>query len=302
MNASLVSGLNDPSGIVVTQDVPEPSSLVLLGAGAIGLLVWRRVARRAVKSTTFEQSKEDGPAMARIRKSICVALLGVMSVAVAHGADITYNLVNYPADQGGCSLSGSITTDGTIGPISASDVQSWSYTITDGNNSCSYQSGYNPGVAAGVVGTISCFNSVSATPTQILLTENDLTYPDGQGAAISLYLSESSIGLFAWDGYTGPGGPWYFYQNDMQNLGWSTLHPQMSGSNPWIIAHAQPTPEPSSLALFGAGAIGLLGYAWRRKRVARRAAKPTAFDQTEEDGPAIVSFPIHRAKAKRRAA
>ena len=30
-----------------------------------------------------------------------------------------------------------------------------------------------------------------------------------------------------------------------------------------------PTPEPSTLALFAAGAIGLLGFAWRRRALAR---------------------------------
>ena len=62
-----------------------------------------------------------------------------------------------------------------------------------------------------------------------------------------------------------------------------------------------PTPEPSTLALFGAGTIVLIGWAWRRRRVAR-TAKSAAFDQ--QDAPAILSFPSHSSAANtaRRAA
>ena len=60
-------------------------------------------------------------------------------------------------------------------------------------------------------------------------------------------------------------------------------------------------PEPSTLALLAAGALGLLGCGRRRHRVPRRTAKPAAFDQAE--GPAILS-PSHSspASAARRAA
>ena len=36
-------------------------------------------------------------------------------------ADMVYQLVNYPLDQGGHTLSGTITTDGTIGDLGFSD-------------------------------------------------------------------------------------------------------------------------------------------------------------------------------------
>ncbi len=63
----------------------------------------------------------------------------------------------------------------------------------------------------------------------------------------------------------------------------------------------QAVPEPSTLALLAAGAIGLLGYGWRRRR-ATKSAKPSAFDQ--QDAPAILSFTSHTsaASAARRAA
>jgi len=37
------------------------------------------------------------------------------------------------------------------------------------------------------------------------------------------------------------------------------------------------TPEPNSLVLLGVGALGLLGYGWRRRRATRRTAKADAY-------------------------
>jgi sugar lactone lactonase YvrE len=40
-----------------------------------------------------------------------------------------------------------------------------------------------------------------------------------------------------------------------------------------------PAPEPPTLALVAAGAVGLAGFVWRRRSAARRTAKPAACDQ-----------------------
>ena len=65
-------------------------------------------------------------------------------------------------------------------------------------------------------------------------------------------------------------------------------------------SQANPVPEPGTLVLLAAGAIGFLGYAWRRRRVTR-TAKPLVLDQQD---PPILSFPSHSspAHAARRAA
>ena len=82
-------------------------------------------------------------------------------------------------------------------------------------------------------------------------------------AYIGLDLLGDSFQLFDWSGVTptghfnivndlagveGPGGPLYWDTSALYTTGVVTL-----------------VPEPSSLALLGVGAIGLLGYAWRRR-------------------------------------
>ena len=43
---------------------------------------------------------------------------------------ITYDIVNYPDLQNGWTLSGTITTDATMGPITQLDITSWTWSIT----------------------------------------------------------------------------------------------------------------------------------------------------------------------------
>jgi len=73
-------------------------------------------------------------------------------------------------------------------------------------------------------------------------------------------------------------------------------------SNLYTTGMISVVPEPSALALLGIGAIGILGYGWRRRK-SRISAKPT-FDQPQDDAPAILSFPsyVSQANATRKAA
>ena len=73
-----------------------------------------------------------------------------------------------------------------------------------------------------------------------------------------------------------------------------------SGQTDAYLLTPSPTPEPSTLVLLAAGALGLLGYAWRRRRLAKRAAP-----SNQNAAPAILLlFPSNSVQTReiRRAA
>jgi hypothetical protein len=73
------------------------------------------------------------PSWARFAREIIVTLSLVAGGALAPqevcAGQIVYNIVNYPDDQGGLDVSGTITTDGNKGILDASDIVAWSVTI-----------------------------------------------------------------------------------------------------------------------------------------------------------------------------
>src|SRR5271157_5673059 len=72
--------------------------------------------------------------------AIVATLLVASGSGQARGGDITYQLVNYPEYQNGWSLSGSITTNGAIGPLISADIVSMTATVTKGTSSMTLNS------------------------------------------------------------------------------------------------------------------------------------------------------------------
>ena len=236
---------------------PEPSTFVLLGVGAIGLVVcgWKR------RSWNMKRL---------IAGSVPMVFL-LFSLAVVHGQDTTYNLMNYPAEQNGYSLSGFITTDGMVGTLSSSDVQSWSVTVTNsGNSSYTFQCTANsvqdvfPSDNGGYINILS---GVVATPTQLTIPPDNTTYGEnlwmvGNADSITSLIIWSNVSTQKFSECFCPLGP---FQVGSDQNGWATTDPQLNGSTTWIIAQAAAVPEPSTIAMLAVGAIGLLGWNRRRK-------------------------------------
>jgi hypothetical protein len=190
-------------------------------------------------------------------------LLTLPSAVLANATPITYNILNNPDLQNGWTLSGTITTDGTIGTIQANDILSWTWTITKGVIS-STASSTDPGVGMNTLG-------ITATAAGLLLpggplplqtsdfTEavDGLTFFSPQHGALDWHLAGlGTIQSFAWPA-------------SQPTTGWDTISAIGPGSSSLLIASTS-VPEPASLYLVGFGAVCV--YVMGHKRRARRTA------------------------------
>ncbi|WP_165253544.1 PEP-CTERM sorting domain-containing protein [Paludisphaera soli] len=180
-----------------------------------------------------------------LRVSPFAFLLALASQAEA--ASVTYQLVNYAADQGGATVSGYFTMrpEPNDADFSVDDVLDWSVTISQGG--VSYTTGMSdPGGLLTPVG-------------DIRRTGDELTIAAGQGwmwiQSDGISLSYSRLGA---DEYSGLAG----------QIQWDAKPPSMGGTEPWVIARslgATPVPEPSSLVLCASG-MAIVGVLALRRR------------------------------------
>jgi hypothetical protein len=161
-------------------------------------------------------------------------------VASTRGASITYNIQNYPDVQRGYTISGTITTDGTIGTLAQSDVLAWSYTITLGGSILDQQSdiGAGHGVAARNVFATATELTISP-PTGLNLNEFELA---GDRHATIFWMRDLPADFY---GANGPAFEQFFSASTSIPPG--LLLP----SSTWIIAQTIPEPGSLTLALLG---------------------------------------------------
>ncbi|MEI6818185.1 MAG: PEP-CTERM sorting domain-containing protein [Verrucomicrobiota bacterium] len=186
---------------------------------------------------------------------ILAGLVGVFAANV-QAATITYSLVNNAAYQSGLTLSGSITTDGTIGALGTENITAWSWTFTNALGNV---------VASSAGGEAYDAVNVTATEDEILVPQ--------LGGKFNLHLGNGNKGLFwsgdpayeLFPGYSDPARRSYEqYDNPAQQFLFSHQgNPALTStqSGQWIVAQA--VPEPTAAALLGLGALVLIK---RRKR------------------------------------
>jgi hypothetical protein len=175
---------------------------------------------------------------------------------------ITYDIQNYPTQQGGHTLSGQITTDGTIGALTASEIHSWTWTIDAGTT--------HAFTVSGTGADVTILGDVEASPTQITLAQPAAPPTGSSENELILSGATSNVDL-KWERLTLDTGPGTFEDANLYlaangNTLWDTQPEPFLPSifSPWVLAEA--TPEPASLTLLGLGVAGIAAYRWRRRR------------------------------------
>lgn len=186
--------------------------------------------------------------------SLALAIALLISSTPALAA-VTYKLVDYPQYQNGWTLSGSITTDGATGDITAGHIKAWDWTITQGNLSFSRDSTNSEAEFWPPLAEQKCFHATSTSLSMIPGWWASLVYSTDPGAA------DDDLG---WNWISLDGGqtmqPYYFCAVD-NTYGWAAWNTTLAGPNGWIVATV---PEPSTIALLFAASLG--GLLWWRRR------------------------------------
>ena len=199
------------------------------------------------------------------------ALLAVCGASALQAGAVVYNIVDYPGLENGWTVSGTITTDGTIGTLSASNITAWSWTLTNGGTTDTWSS-----TVTGSLYAADQVSGLTATATELELgtpgsdQESDLIlgYGGGPGSGGDLYWNrEGAAGIFfpAIETYIGDFGGLTQFDSYAYNLTGLTL----TDSTNWVIAEvpsqSSSAPEPGTVALFVRGVAGIAVGRTRRK-------------------------------------
>ncbi len=193
-----------------------------------------------------------GPTAACFAWEIVLTLFVLAALALtphaAKAGSVTYAIQNYPADQDGHTVSGSITTDGKTGLLDSTDITAWVVTI----DTTTFRS-TDPDSATAALG-------VFANATGIVIP--------GFGGALLLE-SDSLLGSdqISWTRIPADADLSAYAGRLQSDFLWNTFNPALGGTTLWVLASV---PEPSSVVLVGIGAFASIAYVLVCKRRAQR--------------------------------
>ena len=211
------------------------------------------------------------------QQAVMLFTLLTLPPAVLAGST-TYNILNHPDYQDGWTLSGTITTDGTIGLLQSSDITSWTWTVTKPGSSQTYRSTEpsaltNADGLTATSGGLLILTRTTSYTSEILLNTNHGGINDGYG-----YIGGGATAAPTY--YTGAGG---VLQSGLYAFYWSEEDPPNPVSVPqeeFTFASTTAVPEPSTLYLLGFGAVcgsvyvmghKVMGHKRRERRTATTA-------------------------------
>jgi PEP-CTERM motif len=203
-----------------------------------------------------------------MKRAIVIVVAGSLLLGVLGKVEatlITYDFVNYPADQSGWTLSGSITTDGHLGFIGSQDIISWNWTASNGAQSVSFDSS-QPNAWTDVyrytAGYPQPANVIWATPTELTLPFHN----QQQWGEVGIELGYNAGGYYP----VAPDLEWW--DTNFQTASVYAGYPGLWDAEPasdfilggYVVAAV--VPEPASLTVLGISAVCALGYTWRRRK------------------------------------
>ena len=203
-----------------------------------------------------------------------LAVLAITFSSTSNAASLTYSINDYPSLQGSgpSHLSGTITTDGTIGVLTAANITHWAFEVRNSSSTLLFSaSGNGAGVGVYVAGV----HAVKATATSITLS-----YPEGPTTnplelTSAFELSGTNGDLYYERALPSSGGKETYWGQDFANVSvagqWLNQAVSIgfptNSSGDWLIAGSQTAavPEPASVAMLGIGIVCIFG--WRRRQI-----------------------------------
>ena len=218
-----------------------------------------------------------GTHMSSHQRSILLGIVGSASLMLLGAqqvrADMTYYLVDYPLDQGGHHLSGTITTDGTLGDLGVDPFPAGYYNFRPqfGGHitGATFQIDNDPVYTVPAGNIPNAFAEVKATATQIMIVP-------GNTSAFQLLYNVPSVGVWGigWQNTGSNVGPYSGSDQASGNPGtvWNTASTSsasghLGANSAWVIATSTaPVPEPATLGVLATAVVGSDGFRRRRGR------------------------------------